>query len=163
MMEVKFSYWVYAAIQSLLFMICATGAVFCAFWAWESRTPPRPTLWWLLPFIAAMDVGLMVDATKWILVRASNTEHSVEMIQAVKTAQNYTEYALTRGFVLTIAAQQVWSMWSAQASRLTADGAVSRAYRAVDRGGVPPSTDRDLLRRAADLRGALNPVRALNR
>jgi hypothetical protein len=109
-MDVDVCYWAYAAIQSLLFLICVTGAGF-AFWSFETRRAPRPALWWLLPFIAAMDIALAVDAGKWVLVRALDTPHSVAMIQTVSTAQNYAEYAITRGFLLTIAALQVLPVW----------------------------------------------------
>jgi hypothetical protein len=111
MIAVGVSYWAYAAIQSLLFLICVFGAGFYAFWSFETRHAPRPALWWLLPFIAAMDVALAVDAGKWILVRAVDSAHSVAMIHTVKQSQSYLEYAVTRGFLLTIVALQVWPVW----------------------------------------------------
>ena len=112
MMVVETWYWVYAAVQTLLLLTCLTGAALYARWALVAhRFEPRPLLWLLLPFIAAMDIALTVDAGKWIMVRAFNTAHSVEMIQTVKQAQGYAEYAITRGFLLTIAALQVWPVW----------------------------------------------------
>jgi hypothetical protein len=97
-MDVDASYWVYAAIQSLLFLIFVTGAGFYAFWSYETRRAARPTLWWLLPFIAAMDVALAVDAGKWVLVRAIDTPHSVAMIQTVSSAQNTPSTQSRAGF-----------------------------------------------------------------
>lgn len=109
-MAVDAWYWAYATIQSLKFFATITAATFYLVWWFELRHNP-PRLRVLLLLIAGVDIGLSIDAAKWIVTRALDPGFSVSMIQTVAESRGYIEYAAVSGFLVALVCAQLWPIW----------------------------------------------------
>ncbi|GLK78066.1 hypothetical protein GCM10008171_33200 [Methylopila jiangsuensis] len=111
-MTVEWTYWLYAAIQSLLLQVCAISCVVFAVWSWETRRlRPRPELWPILPLSIFTHAAIAVLAVRWIYPRAIDASFSVRMLQIVTESQSYTAYAMTQAALLTAVASKMVLVW----------------------------------------------------
>jgi hypothetical protein len=111
MMDIEWSYWVYATINVMLLLTCLLSCGMFAFWSVETRGKPRPELWIILPLTVLTHAAIALIPARWLLARA-DVSYAVGMILAVNATQSFDSYAATQGLLLIAVVVKLARVWT---------------------------------------------------